>query len=169
MLYTPLRIRANHCYHTSMPIKTLESASHRTFLSSPSQASQLELFERTNSFSCVSPKSCRQEPRSGSLLFHFSINFITLLLHFQKHNSEIALVIIGKTKNPRSLHSCISWRQTISPNLKNCLPTQGQHHALSFYKALSTEEGWTYPRWLEQPMVSLIRSSQLVMDIIISS
>ena len=58
-----------------MPVKTLESASHRTFLSSPSQASQLELFDRTNSSSCVSPKSCRQEPRSGSLLFHFSLIF----------------------------------------------------------------------------------------------
>ena len=85
-----------------MPVKTLESASHRTFLSNPSQASLLELFERTNSSSCVSPKSCKQEPLHAQAPYCsiFSINFISLLLHFRNTIRKSLGSLLTESKIP---------------------------------------------------------------------
>ena len=70
------------------------------------------------------------------------------------------------TPNPQILNaSAISKSQ----NPKICLPTQGQHDALSSYKALSPTKQWTCHLCLVKTMVLFRRSQKLIIDIIISS
>ena len=82
-----------------MPLKTVESASHRTFNISLSirlpHPLQLERFELLNSSSCVSAKHASTSKSNGPYCSTFFINLyiISLLLHLQI--SEVALVALA--------------------------------------------------------------------------